>query len=101
MYGKDIFVRKENRPIFVIDSENDSTIQKMISDATSKDIESYIALELDDIKSIVDAEGLTSSISSTGSGDDANKKSVQPLIEHYKDSIIPQEKQTTNSKKLF
>ena len=81
---KDLFVSKENKVVLVLDPSTDSTIQKMIGDATSKDIESYISLELEDIKAIVDAEGLTSTISSTGRGDNTHKKSLQPLIEHYK-----------------
>ena len=80
---EDLFVSKGNRAILVIDHENDSTIQKMITDATSKDIDSYIALELGDIKVIVGADGLTSTISSTGIGNNAHKKSLQPLIKHY------------------
>jgi len=56
----------------------------MISDATSKEIKSYIAIELEDIKVILNAEGLTSTISSIGRGKSPHKKSIRPLIIHYK-----------------
>ena len=82
--NKNLLVSKENRPVLVIDTENDSTIKKMISNATSKEIKSYIAIELEDIKVILNAEGLTSTISTTGRGKFSHKKSIQPLIMHYK-----------------
>jgi len=84
-FDENIFVSRENRPILVIDVERDVTIQKMISDATSKSIESHIELELGDIETILKADGLTTSLSSSVIGDNAHKKSLQPLIQHYKD----------------
>ena len=66
------------------DIDNRPIVEKIISDATSKDIESYICLEMDDIKSILGGDGLTSTISSTGRGDNAHHMSLQSLIEQYK-----------------
>jgi cell division GTPase FtsZ len=86
---KDIFATSKNKlPIFVLDVDTDSTIQQMISDATSDDVESYIKLELDDIRSILNTEGLTSSMSSNCSGSRADKKSLRPLINHYRNCNI-------------
>ena len=67
-----------------MNKENNLTIQKMISDATSKVIKSHISLELEDIESIINAEGLTSTLSNIGRGKDAQRKSIQSLIESYR-----------------
>ena len=68
-----------------MNKENNLTIQKMLSAATSKVIKSHVSLELGDIESIINAEGLVSTFSSTGRGKDAQIKSIQPLIESYRD----------------
>jgi len=82
---KDIFFKKGS-PIFVLDYERDTTIQTMINDATSKNSDSHIALELADIKSILNAEGFTSSISKISVGKDAHLKVMYPLVKFYKNN---------------
>lgn len=57
----------------------------MMNDAISKDMEAHVSLELNDIKSILDAEGLTSTFSNIGRGKNAHNKSILPLIEQYND----------------
>lgn len=86
--SKAFFVSKINRPILVIDVDSDSTIQKMINDATSKDIKSHVKLELKDVETILKAGGLTASLSSSAIGDNAMKESLQPFIQYYKDCKI-------------
>jgi len=83
--NKDIFINKETKPILVIDTDDDETIQKMISDANSQDSNVYIPLELKDINTILNAEGLTSSLTTTGKGKNAHHKSLEPLVKQYKD----------------
>jgi len=82
---KDIFF-KNGSPVFVIDYERDMTIQTMIKDANFKNSDSYIALELTDIKSILNAEGFTSSISNISVGKDAHLKVMYPFVKFYKNN---------------
>ena len=82
---KDVFSRKGS-PIFVLDYERNTTIQTMIKNANSKNNDSHIALELADIKSILNAEGFTSSISNISVGKDAHLKVISPFVKFYKNN---------------
>lgn len=81
---KDIFVSKENQLMLVINADSDDTIQEMIKDAASENSDFYISIELKDIETIINAEGLTSSLSNVGRGKNAHHQSLKPLITHYK-----------------
>ena len=74
-----------SKPVLVTEPKSDPTIKKMLHHTTSDSSEFYIKLELDDIKAILEADGVTASLSSIAIGENAHKESLQPLLQHYKD----------------
>lgn len=80
-----VSLRKKKIKSRVIYTKDNAIIQKMISDATSKDIDAYIHLKPEDIDYILYVSGSTSTIAGTGKGDNAHTKSIYPLVKHYED----------------
>lgn len=80
-----MFKKKKNNIIYVLDVNDDKTIQSMIQDASSKETDSYIKLEVQDIKSIIEASGLTFSISNHAKGENSHMKVIEHLISDYKE----------------